>query len=95
MAIVKRVINIIVKKTNRPPIIAEIPDKTVKEGQLLEVSVSATDPDGDPITLTANNLPDGAVFEDNGDGTGVLFWTPTFGQAGNYAIEITADDGVE
>jgi len=94
MAQTKKTITIAVTHVNRPPEIGLIADQVVNEGELLELTITATDPDGDPITLTMENLPNGASFTDNGDGTGKFSWTPDFGDAGTYTPEITADDGV-
>jgi hypothetical protein len=94
MAIAKKVFELLVQKKNRPPVIEDIPNQVVKETEPLELVVTASDPDGDPITLTATGLPAGATFTDNGDGTATLRYTPNHGDAGTYNIEVTADDGV-
>ncbi|MBI3322044.1 MAG: S8 family serine peptidase [Candidatus Omnitrophica bacterium] len=44
-------------KRNRPPILPAVEDQTVAEGQLCDVTLSASDPDGDPLTCTASGLP--------------------------------------
>ena len=38
-------------------------------------------------------MPTGASFIDNGNGTGVFTWTPTFEQAGSYDVTFGASDG--
>ncbi len=87
-------ITITVGDVNRPPVLAAIGDRSVNEGELLQFAVSATDPDGNGLVLQLANAPLGAALQDNGDGTGTLAWTPGFGEAGNYAITISAtDDG--
>lgn len=68
---------------NAPPVISFIGDQDVAEGQLLEFSVTAHDPDADPITLTAVNLPDNASFPTvQGDSvvTGSFSFRPDFDQ---------------
>jgi len=50
----------------------------VRERELLEVGVHATDPDGDPITISVLNASPSASFTDNGDGSASLFWEPEF-----------------
>ena len=65
--------------------------KTVPEGQGLEFEVSATDPDGGTIALTAGGLPLGASFTDAHDGTGTFSWVPAFNQAGDYVVRFTAE----
>ena len=79
---------------NRPPELEPIGDKVVNENQLLSFIVVATDPDGTTPRLTASNLPSGATFTDNGNGTGSLSWTPTYDQAGTYPnVHFQASDG--
>jgi hypothetical protein len=78
---------------NQPPEITCPDDQTVDENELLEFEVSATDANNDSITLTAENLPSGATFTDNGDGTGNFSWTPTYDQSGNYDVLFNASDG--
>ncbi len=86
-------ITITVNDVNRPPALDLIDDQQVDEEQLLEFSVSASDPDGDTLGLTAGPLPDGASFTDHGDGTGTFSWTPQHSQEGDYDVEFSADDG--
>ncbi len=66
---------------------------TVTEGDALEFIVAASDPDGDKLFLTAEQLPPGVIFEDNGNGTGKFTWTPTYVQSGYNNIIFYADDG--
>ncbi len=81
-------VNITVLNTNRAPELAVIGNQTISENQQLQFSVSATDPDGDGLTYTANNLPAGATFVGN-----TFSWTPGYSQAGNYEnIEFVATD---
>ncbi|HEY4633395.1 MAG TPA: putative Ig domain-containing protein, partial [Candidatus Limnocylindrales bacterium] len=91
---------ITVLNTNRPPVLAEIPNVVVARDEGVEATVSATDPDGNPLVLSAANalpgfpLPAFVHFIDNGDGTGLVQLTPGFGDRGNYTIVLTAaDDG--
>ncbi len=50
----------------------------VRERELLEVGVHATDADGDLITISVLNASPSASFTDNGDGSATLFWEPEF-----------------
>ncbi|MDW7710102.1 MAG: Ig-like domain-containing protein [Deferrisomatales bacterium] len=81
-------ITITVTDVDRPPVLAPIGNKTVAEGSLLNFTVSAADPDGDPVTITTSALPTGATF----DGT-TFSWTPGFTQAGSYPVTFTATAG--
>ncbi len=90
-----RNVQITVVATNNPPVLADIPPQMVLEGGSLSFSVSATDADGTIPTLWATKLPVNASFIDNGDGTGAFTFDPDFIQAGLYAVEFHASDGIE
>lgn len=88
---------------NQPPVLVPIADQSTSEGALLAFSVTATDPNGpnqdfpngQVLTLTVTNAPEGANFVDNGDGTGLFSWTPACDQAGVHSnVTFTADDGL-
>ncbi len=69
------------------PILTVPTEQAVVAGNAINVTVSAADPGGLPVTLSAANLPDGARFDPN---AGVLSWTPTGAQQGTYAVTFTA-----
>jgi hypothetical protein len=50
-------INITVANNNRLPVISNASDKTVDENTELTFSLTASDPDGDTVTLSATGLP--------------------------------------
>jgi hypothetical protein len=72
---------------NYPPVLGAIGNKSVSEGDLLQFTISATDPDGDSLVYSATNLPSGASFN---PGTRTFTWTPGSGQAGSYPKEVAA-----
>lgn len=76
---------------NRPPVWTITPEQEVNETELLSFQVSATDPDGDPITYSASSLPMNATFDPS---TQVFTWTPGLGQEGEYNVTFTASDGM-
>ena len=80
-----------VTSSNNAPILDPIGSRTVKEGELLEFTVTASDPDDD-LTYYADNLPLGAHFN---PATQVFNWTPEYGQAGTYTdvLFTVIDDG--
>ena len=89
-------ISFIVNKGNQPPVLSEIGAQSVNEGELLRFSVSATDPDdGDMLTFTTGNLPDGVEFdksEENPD-TYIFSWT-SYSNDIDYNVTFTVtDDG--
>ena len=78
-------------QTNRAPVLSPIGNKQVSAGQGLSFTVSATDPDGDAISLSVSNLPGGATFN---PATGAFAWTPDATQVGSYpGIIFQASDG--
>jgi hypothetical protein len=89
-----------------PPTLAAIGNKAVTVSNTLQFAVTATPTDGDTVTLTASNLPSGAVFGSTNE-FGTFLWTNasptnvysvTFNAADNdgadnETITITVSDG--
>jgi hypothetical protein len=76
---------IVVVLSNQPPVLAPIGDKEVNTGQILTITLSAFDPEGQDLTFTATPMP-GATL------TGSVFtWTPL--TSGNYQITFEVSDG--
>lgn len=88
------IVAITVNDVNRSPVLAAIGPKSVNEGQNLNFTATASDPDGAPPTLTAENLPAHATFIDNGVGGGAFNFNPDFTQAGLYNVRFIASDGL-
>ena len=65
---------------------------TTAPHQPLALSVSATDRLGEAITLSVAGLPPGAAFQDHGDGTATLLWTPGDLDVGLRDLIFTAVD---
>jgi hypothetical protein len=63
---------------NQAPDLAELNDVELMVGQVIEMPVSTTDPDGDSILLTLDRDIDFVTLTDNGDGTGILRLAPTW-----------------
>jgi hypothetical protein len=61
--------------------------------QELSVDVTASDVGGAALTLSAVNAPAGSSFEDHGDGTGTLRWTPTRDDIGPHTVTFHAENG--
>jgi translation initiation factor IF-1 len=75
-------VRITVQNVNRQPVINPIQDITVKEGDKITVKPTATDPDGDTVSLSYGS-PLGQ------DGT----WQTSAKDVGNYRATVTASDG--
>ncbi len=82
-------ITISVGNVNRPPVLEPIGNKSVSENNLLEFTITAYDPDGDELTYSVANLPDGASFDVS---TGHFSWVPDFDQSGNYSLLFKVTD---
>ncbi len=76
--------------SNQPPVLYTIGDQAVLAGNSLFVGVSAWDVDGDPIALTASNLPAGAEFGST-NASGLLTWTNA-APVGVYTTSLYATD---
>jgi Tol biopolymer transport system component len=82
-------ITITVGGVNRAPIFAPVGPQTVLEHNPLSFTVSATDPDGNAVTLSASGMPSGATFSTT---TGAFSWTPGGSTAGVYTPTFIATD---
>ena len=76
--------------SNQPPVLGELADVTTPVGQPVAFAVTATDVDDDPITLTASNLPAGAVFGAT-NAAGSFAWESA-APTGIYAVSFQAAD---
>ena len=78
---------------NLPPVLVLIGDRSAYIGKPVSFTVDASDPDGVIPALSADSLPVGAEFIDNGDGSGSFAWTPVSGQNDSYRLRFVASDG--
>ena len=78
---------------NNSPSLTPVDPKVVDEAQLLQFQVTASDPNGDDLSIEAAGLPSGASFLPTQDPNTYDFtWTPGYDQAGLYLVNITATD---
>ena len=71
---------------NSSPVIAAIDGQSNYIGETATVTLSATDPDGDPITFSASGLPAGLSIS----GSEI---SGTLNEAGIFSVVVTATDG--
>lgn len=77
---------------NGLPVLDPIPDQMVDELSTLTFNVTASDPDGQPLTFSMQNAPYGATLD---AATGIFVWTPREEQgSGIYRIDIVVSDGL-
>ena len=89
-----RFVKIIVKKSNRKPVLSRIGNFEIGENESLEVELKASDPDNDKIRFSAENMPEGSWLEE-----GMFSWTPDFDFANksdgkkDIVVNFIASDG--
>jgi hypothetical protein len=83
-----------VTSINDEPVLSAIGPQSTPESTPLSFGVSATDDDGEIPALTTSALPGTSVFNDNGNGTGIFDWTPSFIDAGVYPVTFYAEDAL-
>jgi len=81
-----------VRITNRAPIVQVQAQVGLDAGMATDVTVTASDPDGQPLTLSASGLPSFATFTDAGDGTGTIHLEPSPTDIGTFQLYIAAQD---
>jgi hypothetical protein len=88
-------VTLMVGDVNRPPELAPVGAQEIDEKTSRTIAVSATDPDGDAITLSASGLPAFATFEDRGGGNGTLTLNPGAADVGVHSgIQLLAADSL-
>lgn len=82
--------NVTVTGQNRAPAISPIVNQTIEVGQTRDIAVQVSDPDGDPVTLSATSA-DGAIVQVSAPNASTV---RVVGQAeGNSSVTVTANDG--
>jgi hypothetical protein len=79
---------------NRPPVFASRPDVTIPEGEILSLTLNATDPDGDALTYQLGpGAPPGALLNAS---SGQLNWVTaeTHGPGTNLFTLLARDSGL-
>lgn len=83
--------------TNDAPVLEAIGDQSVDEDSELAFTISASDADGDDLTLSVTGLPDGEFFSADpkaSPATWSFSWTPQEAESGVYdSVEFTVSDG--
>jgi hypothetical protein len=74
-------VKILVQRVNVPPIVSNLPDIKVKEGELVKIDPKVTDPNGDAVTVKIS-----APLDTNK-------WQTDHTSAGEYLIKLVASDG--
>ena len=78
---------------NQPPELAAVSEQSVDVARYLSFAVTATEGDPqDPAALGAFSPPQGVVFTDYGNGSGLFEWTPDYDQFGEFSVTVWARD---
>jgi hypothetical protein len=87
------------ESSDKPPVFTRVwPDRydhrdiVANVGELFELGVEVTDPEGADVKVTVEGLPEGATFS---EAQRILRWTPTAAQRGLQAFRFVAWDGVK
>jgi YVTN family beta-propeller protein len=83
---VAKVINV---STASAPVVVQPGDQSTAQQAAVNLPISASDPNGDPLSFSAAGLPNGLSIDPN---TGVISGNPTV--AGGYRATVTASDGI-
>jgi hypothetical protein len=85
-----------VPSPNTAPVLDAIGDQSLAEAGTLDVGVTASDADGDPLSFVLSGEPSFATLTDHGDGSATLSLTPGFDDAGEYpGVTVTVSDSVD
>jgi hypothetical protein len=80
-----------VSEVNFPPEIDQPDDQNDFEGDSVSLQITATDPNGDDLSYSATNLPDGLSINQNGLISGEISYFAANGSP--YSVTVTVDDG--
>lgn len=86
-------LNLGVRPSNRPPLLNPILDRVVVFGTVTNVPLSASDPDGTPVTFALLSGPGFATVQTTGPATGNLRLAPLSSDGGVHAVTVAASDG--
>lgn len=75
---------------NAPPMIESVPITTAEVGTPYQYQVQASDADGDPLSFTFVESPDGMAID---RASGRVEWEPASGQSGSNPVIIVVSDG--
>jgi hypothetical protein len=85
-------VTLIVIPVNDPPYFENLEVQQIVEGDPFQLDIVAIDPEGEALVISAQNLPGGASFQDNGNNTATISWMPPFQSSGTYDIPLTATE---
>lgn len=88
-----KTLGIVVTDVNTAPVLNAIADRTLIEGQLVEINVSATDAELDPLVISLSTAPSFVQVTATGYGTARVSISPGHADAGEYDATVQVSDG--
>jgi len=82
----------VLESGNHAPVMVAVNDTSVAENAVLNLTIAASDVDGEIPSLSVANPPTNHTFTDQLDGTADFSFTPDFTQAGVYDVIFKAVD---
>ncbi len=82
-------IRVVAGLPNRPPVISTLPNLFATVGDAYGYTISATDPEGQPVEYLLRRGPEGMTIDQT---LGVVDWIPTAGQVGRFVVSVVAVD---
>ena len=79
-----------IKAKNRPPVVKSPGNQKNRRNQVVSLQIEASDPEGDPLTFHAHDLPEGLSINPT---TGLITGTIECKEAGPHHVEIRVSDG--
>jgi len=87
---VRQTVTITVTDVDCPPTFGSLPDRNATVGSEVRFTVTATDPEGNGVTISVGTMPSGATFNST---SREFRWVPASGQTGSFQVSFTASDG--
>lgn len=78
----KRTVTVEIRLANTKPTLKTIPEITVNEGETITLPISATDREGDPLSIVITGWMSSETYK------------TTYDDAGSYTVKVTVSDGV-
>lgn len=79
------------KGANLPPVLYPVGNQTIPANSILTFDLKALDPEGSPLTFSADDLPAGATL----NGQGNFNWPTTTGDVREHEITFQVSDGTD
>ena len=77
---------------NQPPVLTSPGDQSDQEGELVDLLVTANDPDRNSLTFDATGLPADLSIDNL---SGLISGTLSFTSAGSYDVNVIVNDGID